>query len=103
MSKKQVKNYDILYLIQQLREVENRLKSEYPDVNIEFDFEGQYYKKYDIDNFRKMKNLHALIGIFLTLVQEFRSRGYSIVDISDFENGEQNVQILKKSFSKKGE
>ena len=104
LKKKQVKTFDIQYLIKELRSIEQEIYEKFPFSHIDFNIGDAYLKKYDIESFAKMKDFVTLLQNLLTVIQEFRSRGFSLVDISDFENNPMYVnRILQYSFVEKEE
>ena len=103
LKKKQFKAHNVNDLIRALRDTESLFKDKFPNAHLDFNLINMFYKKFDTQSYRKMKEFSIILNQFLTIVQEFRSRGFSLIDIGDFENGTHSYRIIQNSFLEKGE
>lgn len=97
MQKKYMKSYNMQSLIKLLNHTQETLIREFPDTTVNFNFDKKYYKKHDSKNFRKQKRLIQLLQELSLIVQEFRSRGFSLIQIADLET-DNHSKILQSSF-----
>lgn len=100
MKKKQIKNYDIHELIKHFSIVEKKFAQHFPNASIDFGFSKLPFKKYDTEHMKKIKLFSALLDEFTLVIQEFRSRGFSLIQISDYENEQ---SFIKNSFVERTE
>lgn len=98
LNKKSIRFYDIHNLIDALNDTQKLIHDMFPDKLLDFNFIG-YFKKQDTDKMRNIKEFIILFDNLFVIIQEFRSRGYSLLEVSDFENS--NDYLLRKSFKEK--
>lgn len=99
MKKKDIRKESNEFLIHRIAQLEMLFSEMFRTSVIDFNFSNEsFYKKFDTDNVKKIKNFVAILDDFLTIIQELRSRDFSLIEIADMES----VQgFLQRSFSEK--
>lgn len=98
LKKKEIKNLDNDLLIAKFINLQNDFSTLYPEAVINFNFDKNFYKKDDLSHIKKIKTFIDITEDFLVVIQELRSRNYSVSDITDMEFAKFDSGILFKSF-----
>jgi hypothetical protein len=98
LKKKEIKSLDNDLLFAKFINLQKEFSVLYPEAVINFNFDKNFYKKDDPSHIKKIKNFIDKTEDFLIVIQELRSRNYTISDITDLELSKFDNGILFKSF-----